>query len=303
MIPGQPALRFIFVFLLLLRVFSAAAQPTLPEVAGSADKGVVILSWVCQYDKVKSIAVMRSLDSTKINQNIGFVKMVDKGLQAFADAHPEAGRNFYKLIIQFKSGLSWSSNRVGVNVDKTMLEQSKHTLPVNDSLQHFVITEEMTDIGKTNSSVPAQPVKSGSVSPSGDTARKHKVLISFEFDTSAVNEQALAANANRIAPPRKKITVAFDDQGSSVPVAVVSKLIFTEPETGHVRMNLPEDILSHHYSVKFYNERNIMIFEVPKISLPKIIIDKRNFQKRGIYKFVIRRDVVELESGYVHVIP
>ena len=64
-------------------------------------------------------------------------------------------------------------------------------------------------------------------------------------------------------------------------------------------MNLPADVSTHHYSVKFYNEKGNMIFEVPKINAQNIIIDKRNFQKRGVYKFVLRRDVVELESGYV----
>ncbi len=303
MIPGWRAIRVICFLLLFLKVFSAVAQPSLPDMAGSADKGVVILSWVSQYANVKSIAVLRSTDSNNIKQNIGYVKVLDKGLQAFADAHPVAGKNFYKLVITFKSGVTWTSNRLCVNVDRAMLEHADTSMPANDSIQRFVITEEMIDVGKANGLPTSRPSRGNGSMTSQDTTRKHKVVISFEFDTTAVAEEAFAGTANKISAAKKKITVAFDDQGGSAAAAVISRYVFADGENGHVHMNLPDDVSAHHYSVKFYNDRGNMIFEVPRINVPKTVIDKRNFQKRGVYKFVLRRDVVELEAGYVTVAP
>ena len=245
---------------------------------------------------------MRSQDSTSITQKIGNVQLLDKGVQAFADAHPLAGKNFYKLSIVFKSGLVWSSNRTSVYVDRAMLEQAKTIFPANDSIQHFVVTEPK-ESGSIHDSAAHGTVESRQGQRPTDTAQKHKVLISFDFDTTGVSSQSFARSSSSTAVPRKKITVAFDDQTGSAGTEIVSRFIFTDKATGHVDMNLPDDVLTHHYSVKFYNEKNVMILEVPKINAQNIIIDKRNFQKRGMYKFVLRRDVVELESGYVRVVP
>jgi len=290
MIAGQPVLRLLLFFFLFLAALKADAQPTLPDIAGSADKGVVILSWVCQYEGIKSIAVVRSLDSTKITKNIGYVKQLGKGLHAFADAHPEPGKNFYKLTILFKSGLSWSSNQTSVYVDKAMLEEAKTVLPANDSIQHFVVSETMVD--------KAKEVKEG-VLHEADTTRHHKIVVSFDIDSNAVSILSADEIRNMVTPPRKRITVTFDDPTASETAVVQYRFIKVDALTGHVDMNLPEDVGTHHYSVKFYDEKGTVVMEVSKISRPNIIFDKRNFQKKGIYKFVIRRDVVELESGYV----
>ncbi len=298
MISGRCFLRITFMLVLFVSALTSIAQPTLPDLAGSADKGVVILSWVCQYSGIKSITVLRSPDSTNINQKIGNVQLLDKGVQAFADAHPAAGKNFYKLAIVFKSGLLWSSNRASVYVDKAMLEQAKADLPANDSIQHFVVTEQKQDSIKPGAARPAH-----SAASLADTMPKHKVLISFDFDSTAVSSQSFATGTTNASKPKKRITVAFDDPSSSGGIEVISRSIYADPVSGHVHMDLPEDVGTHHYSVKFYNDKGNMIFEVPKINTRKIVIDKRNFQKSGVYKFVLRRDVVELESGYVRVEP
>jgi hypothetical protein len=301
MIPGQPVLRFVCTLFLSFSALGAYAQPTLPDLAGATDKGVVILSWVCQYEGIRSITVLRSQDSTSINQKIGNVQALGKGVQAFADAHPVAGKNFYKLAIVFKSGLTWSSNRVSVFIDKAALEQARVELPANDSIQHFVVTEQKPPDSKPDSagkSSTSKPMQNGTTI---DTLPKHRVLISFDFDSTAISPQSFSSNTAGTAIPRKRITVAFDDQSTIAGTEVVSRFIYTDKTTGHVDMNLPDDVATHHYSVKFYNSKGNMIFEVPKIHTQNIIIDKRNFQKKGIYKFVLRRDVVELESGYVTV--
>ncbi len=308
------------------------AQPALPDVAGSTDKGIVILSWICQYNGIKSITVLHSLDSVKNYAEIGHVKKKDKGIQAFVDGHPAMGRNFYKLAIIFNSGLSWTSNHCSVYVAKGLTGIAGQVLPENDSLQKFIVTEDISKTAVTdtitstiirngkstgknnkarNDDVMPKPDTSSlfsdapSANAKADTIKKqvapmHKISVSFELDSSAIVAGMYVGN-NPVAQPQRKITVTFEDPGENSTSFIKSRFIFTDPVTGHVNMELPDDVKLHHYSVKFYDEQNNIIIDVPKINTAKIIIDKRNFQHKGVYKFILRKDVTELEQGYIEI--
>src|SRR3569832_952559 len=98
-------------FLLSFIVTTSFAQPVLPDIFGVTQKGVNILSWVSQYDGVKSSAVQRSSDSVYNFATIGYVKNLKKGNQGFIDGHPTPGTNWYRLYIVFSTDLTWYSNR------------------------------------------------------------------------------------------------------------------------------------------------------------------------------------------------
>ncbi len=330
MITGRYLLRILFIFLFSFHVCYAFAQPTLPDIAGSAGKGIVILSWTCQYNGIKSITVLRSMDSVGNYSAIGHVLKKGKGIQAFADGHPAAGKNFYKLAIVFNSGLSWSSNHCHVYVDRAMPGKSSMNLPENDSLQKFIVTEDITKPAVTdtitNSFIRSENNKTKSTQPRTDSHKlskpdttglysnkqkvnniptdtiRHRVVVSFVLDSVDVAADVSAGSVNS-APQKKKIIVTFEDPGENSVTFVKSRFIFTDSETGHVDMFLPDDVKSHHYSVKFYDEKGHDIIDIPKVNTSKIIIDKRNFQRSGTYKFVIRRDVTEFERGYITIDP
>src|ERR1043165_1812618 len=104
MICKRPAaLQLWLLILLLLFTSRSVAQPLLPDMVGTTQKGVNILSWTSQYDGLKSIAVQRSADSTYNYVSIGYVKNLKKGPQAFIDGHPVPGKNWYRLYIVFNS--------------------------------------------------------------------------------------------------------------------------------------------------------------------------------------------------------
>ena len=310
------------------------AQPALPDVAGSTDKGIVILSWICQYNGIRSITVLHSTDSVKNYTEIGHVKKKDKGIQAFVDGHPAAGRNFYKLAIIFNSGLSWTSNHCSVYVAKGLTGIAGQVLPENDSLQKFIVTEDISKAAATdtitntilrngNSAGKNNKPRKDDVMPKPDTsslfsdvpnhkirvdtmkkllAPMQKISVSFELDSSDIAAGMYVGN-NPVVQHQRKITVTFEDPGENSTSFIKSRFIFTDAVTGHVNMELPDDVKLHHYSVKFYDEQNHVAIEVPKINTAKIIIDKRNFQHKGIYKFILRKDVTELEQGYIEIKP
>ncbi len=316
MVVRHPLLCIVVLLLAALSPFRTNAQPTLPDVAAAANNGIVILSWNCQYTGIKSITVLRSADSVANYTTIGKVKKLDKGTQAFVDGHPATGKNFYRLIILFRSGLSWSSNHCGIVVEHTANNGKK--LPPNDSLQRYITTSDIAKPGRVQTAhavpqakkdilavdpedeVPDDEEDAPAAPPAADNRKK--VYISFDMDTMGAGQKTAAA-VNNDPAGNHKVTVAFEDPNDVTPTFIRSMYIYTDNATGHVRMNLPDDVATHHYSVKFYDAHNHLITEVPKVNSSQIIFDKRNFQHKGTYRFVLRRDVVELETGYVQVNP
>ena len=81
-----------------------------------------------------------------------------------------------------------------------------------------------------------------------------------------------------------------------------SQYVFTNPFTGHINVELPENAnRKSNFAIRFFDQKNRQILEVPKVSEPFVIIDKRNFQRKGIYKFELTRDRELLETGYITV--
>lgn len=267
----------------------AAAQPQLPNVAGASEKGIVLLSWVCQYEHVKTIAVRRSREAGYNYKIIGYVKNVAKGPQAFADGHPESGRNYYKLNIVFNSGLEWSSNYCEVNVDTAVLESRTITVPANDTLQKYL------DI----------------------TGAAVRPLAGFRHDTAAVssaNEVSVSFDTRGVVPGeladeveaeirRSRIRLVLPEEEVREPTFIRSRYISVLTASGHVEVKLPDGHQGHLFSLKFFNEAGRVRVDIPSLSEPVVIIDKRNFQKRGTYRFVLKRDGTEYESGYIYVAP
>lgn len=257
----------LFISLFVFFAPRVLAQPTLPDIYGVADNGTVMLSWNCQYSGLKSVSVQRSSDSAANYSIIGSVKNVAKGIQSFVDEHPLPGNNYYKLIIVFGSGLNWSSNRFGVVAGKAGRGQHSD-----------------------------QPVVTSKVG--GQPAATNQSAARLESNTSFPATAADTAHAQKLKP---KMSMGFDDFDNTPSTFVRSRYVSTDPATGHINMNLPDDIAQHAYSIRFFNQQNHMVLEVPRINAPKIILDKRNFQRKGLYKFVLRKDAIELETGYISV--
>lgn len=245
----------ILLFILFFVVGKALAQPALPDMVGVTQKGMNILSWTSQYDKLKSIAVQRSSDSFFNYTTIGYVKELKKGPQAFIDGHPLPGKNWYRLQIAFGSDLTWQSNRIKLFVDSAQLMQQR-VMPPNDSLQKLAAKVKFTD---TTGSALANP-----------TMAPKPVLSVTVPDASAVDAYAY----------------------------IKSQYVFTNPFTGHVNVEIV-DAKQYRYSLQFFDQKDVRVLEVPRIPEPAVIIDKRNFQRKGIYRFELARDKEKLETGYI----
>lgn len=257
-------LRIHYILILFTALLSTSVQaqlPQLPDMIAATDKGVVILNWDNQYKGLKSIAVQRSSDSVFNYVTVGYVANLKEGPQAFIDGHPNPGENWYRLNIGFSSDLTWFSNRVKINIDSADI-LNKGVVPPNDSLQKYASTVKI-DMDEI---VASSKDKDGKVS-----ANKGNVSINLPTDP----------NANQFS-------------------YIKSQYVFTNPFTGHVTVQLPGDGRSI-YAIEFYtmNENTKPMLEIPRIRHKEVIIDKRNFGKKGIYKFMLYEGDKKMEEGYV----
>ena len=123
----------------------------------------------------------------------------------------------------------------------------------------------------------------------------NKTTVSMSFTEAAAVTQPEAT--------RPKIKLTYEDVAENTPIFIRSKYVYTDTLTGHVNMSLPDDVGTHSYSVKFFDKDKKLVTEVPKINSQKILIDKRNFQRKGVYQFRLRKDYLELESGFIIIDP
>lgn len=258
--------------LVLLLIFIGgrlSAQPILPDMIGATDKGMNVLSWTCQYSGLKSIAVQRSSDSVFNYITIGYVKDLKQGVQSFIDGHPDPGNNWYRLYIAFNSDLTWYSNRIKIFNDSASLLE-KGVVPPNDSLQKYASTIKID---------------------SNDA-------IATTFDASGTSSSTTTATTSN---PKANLSLNIPTNESGNQMAYIkSQYVFTNPFTGHVTLELPEETRST-YAIKFYsqNNSNTPVLNIPRIRQKQVIIDKRNFNKKGIYKFVLFEGQDKMEEGYI----
>lgn len=71
--------------------------------------------------------------------------------------------------------------------------------------------------------------------------------------------------------------------------------------TGHVKVILPPFSANTCYSLTFYDMQGQLVADIPRLKVREFLIDKRNFQRSGTYRFVLRKDGVLLESATIRV--
>lgn len=79
---------------------------------------------------------------------------------------------------------------------------------------------------------------------------------------------------------------------------VRSQYIFTNPFTGHVNIELP-DVVKYQYSLEFFDGSNRKVLEIPRVLTSPVVLDKRNFQRKGLFRFELIKDNKKMETGYI----
>ena len=119
-------MKFIRIFFLLIALptFLLAQVPDLPSMKLVTESAQNKLSWNCQYEGVKSIAIQRSSDSVKNFVTIGIINNPKKGIHSYTDERPMIGKNNYRLYILFSGDVEWFSNNYIMSLDSATIAKS-----------------------------------------------------------------------------------------------------------------------------------------------------------------------------------
>jgi hypothetical protein len=183
------------------------------------------------------------------------------------------GNNWYELNIEFYSSLKWVSKVLNLYIDSTDLTLIKDSFNNKHVQLKTQKDKPVKAEQKTKPFFAAIPDSSKKASAIIDTTAKKKPL----------------ANHFHLRP---------DTTVSDAANYFKSKYITTDLETGHVYIELPE-VKKYHYAIKFYDQQNKMVVDIPRLNASPVLLDKRNFQKKGLYHFSIRKDNKNFDQGYV----
>lgn len=263
----------------------APAQDNLPYMTVRSDKGQHLLSWNNQYDGVRNIAVQRSTDSVRNFKTIGMLNAPKKGKGQYTDEHPVVGNNFYRLSIEFGGDLEWFSNTYKLYLDSaSMAKWAEERLKAMQAAQAAKEAEERLREAARQAAKEAEkpvekiPVPAPAPAPvARNTPAKQPELA--RVDTPVIPKE-----------PEKPAPFTFTP----------SSKIYTNPYTGHVNINL-DDAQSHRYSIRFFDPSKNEVLKVSRVSKPFLVLDKNNFNSRGIFSFQLFDGTTLVESGYVSI--
>jgi len=77
-----------------------------------------------------------------------------------------------------------------------------------------------------------------------------------------------------------------------------SKYVFTNPFTGNIDIEIA-DAFETNYSLYFYDEQGKEALFIPRINDTAVVLDRRNFQKSGVFKFKLLKNKEQFANGYV----
>lgn len=316
------------VIIIILSLTRSLAQPQLPDIRCYRIQDSVMVSWSCQYDGIKTIAVKKSAYKDYNYATIGYVKQLKKGVQYFLDRKPLSGNVYYKLQITFKSGLDWQSNYCLLksgNDTSSPIEMTGtkrvDTLPTAKPSKQKSKKDTAHIVSKDINPLPftieeqrrydSAKHRADSLRASMVFALKEDSLLHHLFNAD-VQRQIDAAkgkgqktrvvdiDANEM--PKQNFTLSPDNDIEADQVCFIkSRYISTDTITGHVHIVLLQEAKEHHYQLKFYNMAHEFVLEVPRVSAPVVILDKRNFQKKGVYRYILKKDGIEMDTGFIKI--
>jgi hypothetical protein len=277
---------------------SVRAQDTLPRFsATSRGPGKVLINWHNKFTTVTQISIQRSADSLKNFMTLITVPDPTLPENGVVDNKAPGPNYFYRLFIVLENGqyLFTPSRR-------PLLPPGIVAKPAETPVANLPTERDTIDqaIARAYNRVYFIDPGSNKVSPLIKTPRNIQGKPEIEVDRSIfvrkgdtligqISNARIRAFRDSVLT-RTKDTLVFIDGDTMlikpfVPKEVyhISPYVYTG-KYGNVHISLP-DALKKHYSVKFFDEGNKLIFELAEIKDASLILDKTNFLHAGWYRF------------------
>ncbi len=191
--------------------------------------------------------------------------------------------NVASVTVQRSADSNYNFTTIGVVKDIATAVQSYADLrPLAGTNWYKVVVTFKSDIDWKSNVYKA-------VVDSADIAKRGAILSNDSIQTivNKVVEESGNVDFEKINTNLKTVTYP------------TSQYIYTNPFTGNISIELP-DVRKHNYSVVFMDLNGKEMMKIPRVREVEIILDKRNFQNSGTYRFVVfDNSTEEIEKGYI----
>ena len=275
------------------------AQDTLPRFSVTArGPGRILISWHNQYANITQINIQRSTDSLKSFTTLLSVPdphLPENGAMDLKATHPNY---YYRLFIvleegkylftasrkpQTNSGASPATTREDMDESDAVLQKADH--------QRVMFLAPGTLQGKPQ-------IKSPTTIQGGfrqlEVQQRPVFVKKGETMLGQIPGDKLRAFRDSLLTRTKDTLIFIDGDSLLIRPFVpkesyrVSPYVYTG-KSGNVQLNLP-DAAKKHYSVKFFDDANKLLFELNAIKAPTLIVDKSNFFHAGWFRFELYED-------------
>lgn len=257
--------RFILISTISSFAWHARAQHSLPQIDVIERRNKVVVSWKNEYKKpVKDILIQRSYDSLNHFTTIGTVLNPMNIENGFPDDRAPYNRMYYRVTVLFEGGTYEIGRPVRPDFESIDLEPLDVTYYPPEISKPTDVAIVKPEINKPNSGGKPNQIK--------DKIRPIPIdsLSSIKLD---------------IRPTR------------IIETAYPSANIFTSKQ--NVVVIQIADAKNKKYQVKFFDDKEKMIFELKKIQDDYLMIEKSNFVHSGWFRFEIYQDGLLYEKNKV----
>jgi len=278
----------------LLISASLKAQDTLPRFTATArGTGKILISWHNKYPVVTQISIQRSTDSLRNFTTLLTVPdptLPENGAVDTKAPHPNF---FYRLFIVFDNGhyLFTPSHRPQYNIGQSEVvvreEKAAEKVLAKAAEPRIVFVDQ----GNSHQPAPIRnPGGAHGTVPISDVAYSGTIFVRrYDSIIGKVPGRQIQAFRDSVLT-RTRDTLVFIDGDTLVikpfmPAEIykVSAYVYTG-RYGNIHVSLPE-AGKRHYSVRFFDENNKLMFELAEIKDPALIVDKTNFLHAGWFRF------------------
>ena len=257
--------RFLLIFGCLLSASILSAQNTLPEITVKNLNEKIIVSWLNTYKKpIQNILIQRSFDSLKNYTTIGTVLNPQNTENGYPDNMPPYNKMYYRVTIIFEGGA---------------YEIGKAARPVKEIIELPEL--DITAIPKPKTIIA--PAEEELALSKGEASERIQQL-SFDKQRN-FNKDSLSI---KVIEPKRIIETAYP-----------SNRIFTSKQNTIV-IQIAEARFKK-YTIKFFDENELLALELKKIKEDYLILEKSNFSKAGWFRFEIYEDGKLFEKNKVFI--
>ncbi len=297
----------ILLLVTIISLFSGTlpAQDTLPKFSVTTKgNNRVFINWTNNFRAVSQISIQRSIDSLKNFKTILTVPDASIPQNGFVDTKAATPFMFYRLFIVLDSGKYefsaskkplWdtSKNSIRIFSEKNPLAGSKREV--------FADNLSISESKKLRDKINGQNELNKDSLGLKPAIEKFFIIKRRDSILFQIAEKNFKSFRDSIVY-KSKDTLVFRSIDTIlikpfVPKEVfkASLYVFTEKD-GNVSISL-QDASTKNYSVKFFDEKNNLLFEITKVKESSLIIDKANFLHAGWFRFELYEEATLKEKN------